>query len=356
MTGTLPVANGGTASSTALGNNYVMVSSGSAIVESTLTSAALNLSGQLTISDSSGYTTLILNNTSGVSDYLVLQNTGTNKVGYGYEFSSATRGIRIYDFANAGDWLYQPNKTSGAVCSLYNTLDDGSGNLTCANSIKANTVSANYIASYSGDLRINSDYTSGTIYLSHDNTNANVVIGAGSTNNNFVVQNTTSTNFQVSNTVVSTLRNILDDGSGNMTVASGILFPTTGGTPTSLTYYEEYTLSTTFSGPFATTAAKSVQFTRCGRMVTVTFPSVLSNGNSVSALMLMTTNPPARFCPAAGLVFQSVSTVDNGISTTGYIQASVSLSGWVIGQGVGNAFSANTGVTGLVASSISYSV
>jgi len=82
-----------------------------------------------------------------------------------------------------------------------------------------------------------------------------------------------------------------------MYVGTGVYLPTSGGTASSLNYYEEYTHTTNWSGPWSSNQAGNVLVTRIGRIVTITVPflSALANGSAASVSSV--TNLPARFYP-----------------------------------------------------------
>ena len=66
-----------------------------------------------------------------------------------------------------------------------------------------------------------------------------------------------------------------------------------------LNRYEEYTWATTFTGPWTTTPAVNVYYTRIGRMIHVhTTGAVTGTYNGTPAIVLATA-VPARFRPAA---------------------------------------------------------
>ena len=87
------------------------------------------------------------------------------------------------------------------------------------NNITANgTVNTDNIVSRAGDLKINPVSSGFGIFIGHDSASSAVIVGPGSTSCLFRVQNTTATNFDVNNAVVTTKNNTLDDGAGNMKV------------------------------------------------------------------------------------------------------------------------------------------
>lgn len=139
----------------------------------------------------------------------------------------------------------------------------------------------------------------------------------------------------------------------------GVNLATTGGTPATLNYYETYTHATSWNGAYgASSVTGNLRVTRVGRVVTVTFPSILGVCTSINPLWMIT-NMPARFCPpeaqyiCSGLVQTATGTIVTGgvffITTGGNFQ---------IHNGVGQTFS-NVGspTVGLpYACSVSYNV
>ncbi len=57
---------------------------------------------------------------------------------------------------------------------------------------------------------------------------------------------------------------------GTKTFGSGILLPTSGGTPTAFDYYEEYDHVTTLAGPWTTNPSCTIRFVKIGKTVTLT--------------------------------------------------------------------------------------
>lgn len=87
----------------------------------------------------------------------------------------------------------------------------------------------------------------------------------------------------------------------SITAGTGILLPSSGGTPTLLNHYEEYTHTTNWNGAFgASSVAGNVNVIRTGKMVTATFPAILGTCTSTNPLW-MVTNMPARFLPSSNL-------------------------------------------------------
>ena len=105
-------------------------------------------------------------------------------------------------------------------------------------------------------------------------------------------------NYDGSNVLTSPNPAMTLDASGVLTTA-GLKLPTTGGTAASLTHYEEYTYSTTFTGPF-TSASQTFLLVRVGRMITMTQtnPVNVSGTSTTSLAFTSATALPTRFRPA----------------------------------------------------------
>ena len=78
---------------------------------------------------------------------------------------------------------------------------------------------------------------------------------------------------------------------GSIYTGSGIFLPTSGGSASSLNYYETGTTSMTFSGPWTADQTGNVKFTRVGNMVTLTIDSVASTASSPSLDVLGNSSP-----------------------------------------------------------------
>ena len=91
-----------------------------------------------------------------------------------------------------------------------------------------------------------------------------------------------------------------------LTGAPGLILPTSGGTATSLNYYEEYSYTTQFTNGYnsgaATTMnpAPTIGFVRIGKQVTMTISTLtfLVNNGSAANGMSPVTAPPSRFLPS----------------------------------------------------------
>lgn len=159
--------------------------------------------------------------------------------------------------------------------------------------------------------------------------------------------------------VVTTKNNTLDNAGaanvGALNCRTSITLPTTGGTATALTYYEEFTYSGTVSGIWgATVNAITLKFTRIGRMVTAVLEAnILTATGAGPTTISLGSAIPARFRPAGTLrvawTTQSNSTVTLSlcdIPATGVMV-------WYRGAGLNFQ---NGGTSGIIAGSATWSV
>jgi hypothetical protein len=113
---------------------------------------------------------------------------------------------------------------------------------------------------------------------------------------------------------------------GKLSLSGGLVLPTTGGTATPLGYYEEYTFSTTFSGPF-TSVLNAIKVVRIGNLVTMHSPLFNTKPSGSATYFTSTAALPVRFRPAV-LTLGSGQSLDNsvwyasciGVQSTGFIE------------------------------------
>ena len=275
--------------------------------------------------------------------------------------------MRFTDNSFGVDWAYY-SKIQGADANALQQLFRIAANKTIStfnNTLDTPTGTAQFL----GAVTMSSLTASSLVYsnaskalVSATLTNGQLLIG--STGAVPVVASITGTASQV----------VVTPGAGTITLSlpqniattstptfSSVSLATTGGTATALSYYEEYTHATTYSGPIPTTASQNIIFTRVGRMVTVYLP-LIGTGNSTSGVLEMNTAVPARFCPPSEIYFWSALTIANGVNSQGYllVRQVGSTQKFYWGQGlttVGGVFPANTGSTGVVSNhSFSYVV
>jgi len=100
-------------------------------------------------------------------------------------------------------------------------------------------------------------------------------------------------------------------------VGTGIYLPTSGGTPSELNHYEEFTHVTSWNGAFSSTTG-NIALTRVGRVVTARFPQIVNICASVGTINMITALP-TRFRPSAnmrltgGMVQTNPATNDYGV-------------------------------------------
>ena len=138
----------------------------------------------------------------------------------------------------------------------------------------------------------------------------------------------------------------------------GLVLPTTGGTPSTLSYYEEYAYSTAITGPYSI-ANVNFSITRIGRVVTLTMTSLSTSAASTnsSAAFANATNLPTRFCPVSSTSFpiEIYDTTNNPAVTWIARLVILSSGGFNISLSPSGGF--NSGSTyGIVSFSVSYSI
>lgn len=157
---------------------------------------------------------------------------------------------------------------------------------------------------------------------------------------------------------------IKGDGTSGVIIAGGgvtLNNTTTSYVPSPLDYYEEFTLTNTVGGPFGSTSM-DVQITRNGRDVTVYFPGVRKNGDSISNTINFGGSIESRFLPAAlgsgvSVITAPIIVVDNNTRVLGFVE--VTLSGGnikIYADAAGSNFTATSTVVGFDACSISWTV
>lgn len=176
--------------------------------------------------------------------------------------------------------------------------------------------------------------------------------GVGASNSTFTLPRTgTTADFIVSETAQTI--------NGTKTFGSGIMLPTSGGTATSFSYYEEYTHTTSWNGAYgASSVSGNVTVTRIGRMVTCQFPQILGTCTATFSLWMIV-NLPARFCPPSDLyIVQGIAQTAAGtINSSGIFYISAT-GNFQFHNGVGQTFnSAGSPTVGLAqACSVTYTI
>ncbi len=137
---------------------------------------------------------------------------------------------------------------------------------------------------------------------------------------------------------------------------TGISLPTSGGTATTLAYYQESTQSNTATGIWALGQALTLTFTRIGRIVTLIIPAVSSTSNTASTITFSTAIP-TQYRPA-NAIYVPFAVIDNGVNKNGSLQISSASVIQIanVALATGNTFSAFTGSgsSGFQAQGVSY--
>lgn len=111
----------------------------------------------------------------------------------------------------------------------------------------------------------------------------------------------------------------------------GIILPTTGGTPTTLTNYTEFTHATNWSGPIASTSSP-IQVTVIGRMVFLRFTGFNTAGNNVGASLVSSAALPSWLWPTTTSVNSAI-VVASGSTTLGNVRVNTNgIINWYNGQ------------------------
>lgn len=113
-----------------------------------------------------------------------------------------------------------------------------------------------------------------------------------------------------------------------MYIGTGIYYPTSGGTPSSLAYYEEsVNVSGNWSGPFSPAIAGNLYLTRVGNMVTmyaIGLGPTAANGTGVTSVNFSGTIPsrflPITFGSTGAEVMAAVQVTNNSVPSFGMAQ------------------------------------
>lgn len=164
---------------------------------------------------------------------------------------------------------------------------------------------------------------------------------------------------------------LLGDGTNWNTVGSGepisgatitnstITFPTTGGTPATLDFYEVYQGVHIWNGIWAIARSGNVTYIRLGRMVVACFSDV--NAPASGAGVIVSDPIPARFRPSQNGVTPNaypIYGVSNGIGITPYVTYDGAGTRWAVYESAAKAYSASNwtgaGVSGINACTFVY--
>lgn len=145
------------------------------------------------------------------------------------------------------------------------------------------------------------------------------------------------------------------DVTGTINTSVGITLPTSGGTASTLNFYEEsYSHTVNFSGPWVATQY-TIKLTRTGNMVTAHIPE-MQNASTATLVITMATVFPARFRPTTSYVCISLALLDNSAEKTGVMTIGTGGSLSIGVNAAGSAFSGTGGTTGNYATDVSWLV
>lgn len=246
-----------------------------------------NASGQLTLNDAGDGNLLILNNTnnSAVGHQMSFQKSGVNTLSIGHNNSAS----QSYVFSAATVLKFG---TSSAEVARFSGSNLGLGVT-------------------SPDFLLEFPTTTGSkICLWKGAANQHQIFGfnINSAELNYQV-NTTGSNHVFKAGTSSTTSNTLLTIPGN---TGGVILPTTGGTASALTYYQESEAITfSVSGPW-TARNWVVTFTRVGNIVTMTWPGLSAAVTSIGNQINSSAPIPVRYRPAS--IGWPVKTIDGASS------------------------------------------
>ena len=109
----------------------------------------------------------------------------------------------------------------------------------------------------------------------------------------------------------------------NLYVGSSLYLPTSGGSPTALNYFEEYSMSMTFQGLLASNQTGTVKFVRSGSIVSMFIPYIATTGNATVSSFTNNSDLPTSFRPTSPFT-GSVGIITNNTFAFGRITVNVS--------------------------------
>lgn len=153
-------------------------------------------------------------------------------------------------------------------------------------------------SSYLNALQINNGTGPFAMKLLNQNTTNTCAIWV---DGNFYVQTFSPSPISLAPNGVNALVANYDSPGVSHVVIQNLQLPTIGGIATNLNYYEEYSQTNTFSGPWgATTYDRLVRITRIGNTVTIKIDGI-NQGSSTTATISSLQLIPARFRPIVSI-------------------------------------------------------
>lgn len=112
----------------------------------------------------------------------------------------------------------------------------------------------------------------------------------------------------------------------DMLKVAALKLATTGGTPSTLNFYETFTDNVTWSGPWAVNQNLSIRYVRIGNICSATFEQSAKNAAVANVQAQTTTTIPTRFQPSflggASLMVCGVPVLDNSLTVLGTVDGS----------------------------------
>lgn len=134
-----------------------------------------------------------------------------------------------------------------------------------------------------------------------------------------------------------------------------VSFPTGGGTPSLLDFYEVYNGSITWSGIWASSQTANVTYVRLGNMVTVYFARAIATANTSS--QITSDAIPARFRPSVVAQYP-IWGITNDVGVTPYCSYDSGNTRWIVMESAGKAASGSgwvgVGTSGVLESGFTY--
>lgn len=230
------------------------------------------------------------------------------------------------------------NNIGGAVTNIFNninvvtidtkTVDAETVNTTTANVGTLNATTIN--TTTENTTTLNATTTNTILANAVTNTTLDLVLGVGN-----VVHITTpglvaSRNYSVVD-VGANASFVMTEGvqtlNGAKTFGTSIFLPTTGGTATALTYYEEFAGTLDFTSDlYAGARTVDVHFTRVGRAVTMVLKGFTTSVTIATPDRITTSSFPARFRPNVNFptINSIINIYDNNVRATGVIEINAS--------------------------------
>lgn len=111
----------------------------------------------------------------------------------------------------------------------------------------------------------------------------------------------------------------LSNSTNQVVINGGVVFKntTSGYVPSGLTYYEEYTNTIPFSGPWASPINSTIKITRIGRVCTLTILPIANTASTSASFITSSAAVPARFLPSVSAPVYGNSEVFDAVTMGG---------------------------------------